>query len=335
MSDLIDSLPEEERKKLRKTSEPSWVEPMLATLTKSYFSDEGWMFERKLDGERCLAFRDGGRVRLLSRNRKEINVAYPELVETLEAARSSHFIADGEVVAFEGDVTSFARLQNRMHVSTAEEARNSGIAIYYYLFDLVYLDGYDTTKLALRHRKTLLKDAFRFHDPIHYLAHCNTEGEAYFKEACDKGWEGLIAKKADGPYVHGRSKDWLKFKCINQQEFVIAGYTEPHGSRVGFGALLVGYYRGKKLVFAGKVGTGYDDETLRRLTSQLASIERDSPAVSGDGLPRKEVHWVRPELVAEIGFAEWTVDGKLRQPRFQGLRRDKAPRDVVREEPGT
>jgi len=332
MNELLKNLPDEVREKLRETGQPDWMNPMLATLTDRRFSDEKWIFERKLDGERCLAFRKGDQMRLMSRNQKKLNVQYPELVEALEGQDLAHFIADGEVVAFEGDVTSFARLQDRMHVEDEEKARQSGVAVYYYIFDLLYLDGYNTTRVGLRHRKSLLKRALSFDDPLRFVVHRNEEGEAFFEEACERSWEGIIAKQANASYVHSRSKKWLKFKCVNRQELVIGGYTEPHGERVGFGALLLGYYEGDDLIYAGKVGTGFDDETLRSLSDRLASLEKDEPAFAEDDLPTDEVHWVEPKLVAQIGFEEWTDYGKLRQPRFQGLRQDKDPQDVVKEE---
>jgi len=330
----LQDLPPKAREKLKKRKHPGWMSPMLATLTKKRFSDPGWIYERKLDGERCLAFRKGKEVRLMSRNRKTISAQYPELVEALEKQKNDDFIADGEVVAFEGPVTSFSRLQARMHVEDEKEARESGIAVYTYLFDLLYVDGHDVTAVELRHRKSLLKKIFTYRDPLRFLPHRNEQGEAYYKEACRKGWEGIIAKDAAAGYVHDRSRKWLKFKCVHQQEFVIGGYTEPHGERIGFGALLIGYREGDQLVYAGKVGTGYDDETLEKLGKRLSSRERKTPPFARDEtLPSKEIHWVTPELVCEIGFTEWTDEGKLRHPRFLGLRRDKDPGKVVREEP--
>ena len=304
---------------------------MLATLTDDRFSDPDWIFERKLDGERVLVFRKGKRVRLLSRNKKLLNNTYPELVEAYKKQPNRSFIVDGEVVAFQDRITSFSRLQGRMKITDPEEARKSPIAIYHYLFDLLSLDGYDTTRVPLRHRKTLLRKAFTFHGPLRFTAHRVAKGEKFYKEACKAGLEGLIAKNVDSEYVHTRSRDWLKFKCVSEQEFVIGGYTDPQGARVGFGALLVGYYKGKQLKYAGMVGTGYDDQLLRDLQKKLCKIEKDDPPFSKDSLPKKNVHWVKPRLVGQVGFTEWTGDGKLRHPRFKGLRRDKKPRDVVRE----
>jgi DNA ligase D-like protein (predicted ligase) len=316
-------------------AQPRWAAPMLAVLTEERFSSEEWIFERKLDGERCLAFQDGGELRLLSRTRKRLNDTYPELVEALLGQACEDFVVDGEVVAFEGAQTSFARLQQRMQLHDPKRARRSGVRVFYYLFDLLHLDGRDATGLPLRERKALLRRALSFTDPLRYLPHRNAAGERFYQEACGKGWEGLIAKRADAPYRHERSRDWLKFKCVNEQEFVIGGYTDPAGKRVGFGALLVGYYdeRGR-LRYAGKVGTGYSEAVLRDLGRRLTRLEQDEPAFTADQLPRSSVHWVKPELVAQIGFTELTGDEKLRHPRFLGLRRDKDPREVVLERPG-
>jgi bifunctional non-homologous end joining protein LigD len=305
---------------------------MLATLTHDTFSDPGWIYERKLDGVRCLVFRQGRQVRLVSRNRKAMNDTYPELVEALSAQACSDFVADGEIVAFEGNRTSFSRLQGRLGLQDPEEARRSGIAVYLYLFDLLHLEGHDVTPLPLRDRKRLLKRALDFEGRLRFTPHRVEQGQAFLEEACEKGWEGVIAKRADAPYRHSRSRDWLKFKCVNRQELVIGGYTDPKGSRVGFGALLVGYYERGELRYAGKVGTGYDDETLEALGSRLERLERESAPF--ESTPReKGVHWVRPELVGEFGFTEWTEDGKLRHPRFVGLRNDKDPKEVRRERP--
>jgi bifunctional non-homologous end joining protein LigD len=307
---------------------------MLAVLTEERFSDPDWIFERKLDGVRCLAFRKGNGIALLSRNRASKNATYPELIEPLQQQPARDFIVDGEVVAFQGRRTSFSRLQQRMGATTLEAARRSGVPVYYYAFDLLHLNGFDTTGLALRDRKRLLETAFTFRDPIRLSQHWDTHGERFFARACRAGWEGLIAKRADSPYQHKRSADWLKFKCDNQQELVIGGFTFPRGSRVGFGALLVGYYDRGQLRYAGKVGTGYDADTLRRLSARLSRLKQSRPAFADhEQIGEREVTWVKPALVAQVAFTEWTRDGKLRHPRFLGLREDKSAREVVREEP--
>jgi bifunctional non-homologous end joining protein LigD len=313
---------------------PDWVEPELATLTQDRFSDPAWLFERKLDGERCLAFWDGQRVRLVTRNRKEVVTNYPELGEALGGQFRSGFIVDGEIVAFEGNRTSFELLQQRIHVIRPGPELRRRVPVYYYLFDVLYADGNDVRARPLRERKDILADVISFGDPLRFTEHRDTEGEEYYAEACRLGWEGLIAKLAGSPYQAGRSRDWLKFKCQAGQEFVIGGYTDPQRSRVGFGALLLGYYdSGRHLVYAGKVGTGFDNKTLRSLHDELAALERDQSAFDRGDLPRSGVHWAEPQLVAQVAFSEWTRDGQLRHPRFQGLRRDKAATEVVREVP--
>jgi len=334
MSDLLKTLPDDAREKLRKTPQPAWISPMLATLTHKYFSSPDWIFELKFDGERCLTFRRGAELRLMSRNAIVMNDQYPELVAALAKQPQTDFIVDGEIVAFAGKITSFARMQGRMHISNPPPSLIKEIPVFYYLFDLLYLDGYDVTRLPLRQRKDLLKRAIVFKDPLRYTEHRERDGLAYHREACRMGWEGIIAKRADSRYVARRSPDWLKFKCVNEQELVIGGYTDPQGSRIGFGALLVGYYEGGKLHYAGRVGTGYDEETLARLHDMMRKLETDErPFVERD-FPRRGIHWIKPKLVAQVGFAEWTPDGKLRHPRFLGLRDDKQPREVVRETPG-
>ncbi len=313
---------------------PDWVEPELATLTRERFSGPEWIFERKLDGERCLAFREGSEIRLLTRNKKPANAAYPELVEALADQQAGDFVVDGEVVSFDGAATSFARLQQRIHVGHPSAGLRARVPVHFYLFDVMYSGGADVRPRPLRERKELLRGQFSYRDPLRFTAHRNTDGEKYLKQACRDGWEGLIAKRADAPYRAGRSRDWLKFKCQAGQEFVIGGYTDPQGSRTGFGALLLGYYDPEgRLTYAGKVGTGFNHEVLHDLHDELDRLRRDRPAFERGKLPRPGVHWVEPRLVAQIGFSEWTTDGMLRQPRFQGLRRDKSPAEVVRETP--
>jgi len=295
---------------------------MLATLTDNRFSDPGWIFERKLDGERALAFCDGDCIRLLTRNGKMLNDAYPELVDAIAGQRYADFVAGGEIVAFDGNISSFSRLQQRMQITDAEKARASTVPVYYYLFDLPYLEGHDLSALPLRERKKLLKQVFDFSDAVRFTPHRNSDGEALLKEDCDRGWEGLIAKRADALYRHSRSTDWLKLKCGHGQEFVIGGFTEPHGSRIGFGALR----------YPGKVGTGFDDDFLRGFRDRLNGLVRDTSSFA-DEVQEETATFVIPDLVAEIGFTEWTDAGKWRHPRFLGLRDDKAPRNVVRERP--
>jgi bifunctional non-homologous end joining protein LigD len=314
--------------------QPAWLDPELATLTRDRFSDPAWIFERKLDGERCLAFKSGGTTRLMTRNQKEDTGTYPELAQALAAQQADDFIIDGEIVAFDGSQTSFARLQQRLGVRHPGPDLLAAVPVLYYIFDVLWADGRDVRPLPLRERKAILRDLLTFAGPLLFTEHQDTDGEAYFRQACASGWEGLIAKRADAPYRAGRSRDWLKFKCESGQEFVIGGFTDPRGSRTGFGALLLGYYDpGHRLVYAGKVGTGFNQRTLDSLHAVLAGLEQDRPPFDHGKLPRSGVHWVQPRLVAEVGFSEWTTDGELRHPRFQGLRDDKDPAEVVREIP--
>lgn len=323
-------LDDAERAMLRRSEGIGFRQPMLATLTELRFSDPNWLFERKLDGVRAVAARDGGPSVLWSRNRNQITDTYPELSEALDARGPRRFVADGEIVAFEGSQTSFARLQQRIHIADRGRARRTGVAVYLYLFDLLVLDDVDLTRLPLRARKRLLRRVVDIGGPIRYSVHRNTDGEACYEQACRRGWEGVIAKRADARYKHGRSRDWLKFPCVRRQEFVIGGFTDPAGSRAGFGALLVGYYADGALRYAGKVGTGYDTRTLTELRRRLDGLERASSPFS-DRVRERGAHWVEPELVAQVAFTQWTGDGMLRHPRYQGLRTDKAPADVVRE----
>jgi DNA ligase D-like protein (predicted ligase) len=304
---------------------------MLAVLTDERFSRQGWLFEPKWDGERCLALRRGGSVRLYSRNRILLNDKYPEITMALARQETASFISDGEIVTFKDGITSFAKLQERMQVARPSADLLRRIPVWLYLFDLLYLDHYDTRQVPLRYRKALLRKAFAFQGALRFTDHRDTEGEDYYRKACRSGWEGVIAKNGDSPYVSRRSRDWLKFKCIREQEFVIGGYTDPHGNRTNFGALLLGYYRDGRLIYAGKVGTGFDRATLQRLGKTLAALRMPASPFDSQGLPRGVVHWVKPKLVAQVVFNEWTREGKLRHPRFLGLRDDKKPDEVVRE----
>ena len=329
MADIFNNLPDEARDKLREKEQPDWTAPMLATLTDERFSKEDWIYERKLDGERCLAFKNGKTISLMSRNKKKKNHQYPEIEEALKD-QENDFIIDGEIVAFDGDVTSFSKLQPRMHSSDPD----LDVEVFYYVFDIIYLNGHDLSKIGLKHRKALLKEAVSFdHKNLRYTTHRNKEGKKFLKEACSKGWEGLIAKDDNSKYRHDRSKKWLKFKCENQQELVICGYTPPGGSRSHFGALIVGYYDEGKLKHAGKVGTGYDEETLKSLHDKMKPLEQENPPFDDEDPDYKEATWLKPKLVGEFRFTEWTGDNKLRHPSFLGLRDDKKAKDVKKEEP--
>jgi DNA ligase D-like protein (predicted ligase) len=314
---------------------PAWVVPQLATLTEDRFSDPAWIYERKLDGERCLAFRDGpGKTRLLTRNSRDISGTFPEVAKALDVQCADSCVVDGEIVSFDGEQTSFARLQQRLGVAHPSDALIKQFPVFYYVFDVLYAGDRDVRPLPELERKRLLGEVLKTHDPVRYTEHRSGDGMAFWREACDAGWEGLIAKNADAPYRGGRTRNWLKFKCITGQEFVIGGFTDPKGSRQGFGALLLGYYDPDgQLSYAGKVGTGFGARTLNALRERLGKLERATPAFDKGKPPRTAVHWAEPRPVGQISFAEWTSDGLLRQPRFQGLRDDKPAREVVRERP--
>jgi DNA ligase D-like protein (predicted ligase) len=238
---------------------PPWVQPQLATLTNDRFSDPGWLFERKLDGERLLAFSDEGRVRLLTRNDRDVTTTFPEVTDALRAQRAEGFVIDGEVVALRDDQTSFSLLQQRLGVAHPEPGLIADYPVFYYIFDVLFVGDRDIRARPQRERKETLYQLLNFTGPLRYTEQRAGDGEAFYRQACRDGWEGLIAKRAAAPYSGGRTRDWLKFKCITAQEFVIGGYTDPRGSRLGLGALLVGYYDADgRLAYAGKVGTGFN-----------------------------------------------------------------------------
>ncbi len=319
----LPGLTTEERELAVPAPAPRHAELMKAVLERQTFSDPDWIFERKLDGIRCLAVREHDEVRMLSRNDLDLGGRYPQVRDAIASQSHRRFAIDGEIVAFEGSQTSFAKLTQRGHES---------VPVFFYVFDLLWMDGHDVRALGLRARKRLLRAAVQFTDPLRFTPHRNGEGEAMFTEACRKGWEGVVAKRADSPYRATRSRDWLKLKCEAGQELVIGGFTAPHGSRTHFGALLVGYYRNGELQYAGKVGTGFDQETLASLGATMRGLARDSaPFADPASIKECGVTWVTPKLVAQLGFTEWTRAGRLRHPRFLGLRDDKAASEVVRE----
>ena len=306
---------------------------MLATLTDRRDFDDDWLLERKFDGERCVARKVGSDVRLESRTGKDLTPTYPEVRAALAAQHPRDLLIDGEVVAYDGDQTSFTRLQQRLGARRPSPEQVAKYPVVYCVFDLLELDGEDLTERPLVERRDRLTRTIRSSAALQLTEAWHDDSQRRFAAACRSGWEGLIAKRADAPYVAGRSKNWLKLKCVWEQEFVIGGYTDPGGSRTDFGALLVGYHEEGSLHYAGKVGAGYSKATLHDLGIRLRKLETTEPAfVDARPVPRG-AHWTRPELVAQIGFAEWTSDARLRQPRFLGLRDDKSPAEVVREQP--
>jgi bifunctional non-homologous end joining protein LigD len=278
---------------------PEWVEPMAATLTQERFTGPEWIFERKVDGIRLLAFRKGGDVRLLSRN--QLPQAAPPVANRIAALPVKEVILDGELT-WSGST--------------------------YHVFDVLWLDGRDLRALPLEARREVLA-TLPLRAPLKRVAPVG--GPEPWEHACREGWEGVIAKRRDSPYESRRSRHWLKMKCEAVQDLAVGGFTDPMGSRVGLGALLVGYFDGGDFVFAGKVGTGFDTRLLLALRERLGALEVPSPPFTrGTGLPRIGAHWVKPELVVEVAFIEWTVHGKLRHARLLRLREDTAARDVRR-----
>jgi bifunctional non-homologous end joining protein LigD len=284
---------------------PEWLEPMAATLTQERFTGPEWIFERKFDGIRLLAFKQGREVRLLSRNR--LPQDYPSITEAIVDLAVEDVILDGEVTGVWG--------------------RPGKVA--YHVFDILWLDGCDVRSRPLEARHALLGD-LPLRAPVQRVLSVN--GPTPWELAANEGWEGVVAKRRGTPYEHRRSPHWLKMKCEATQELVVGGFTDPQGRRVGLGALLVGYFERDDFVFAGKVGTGFDTKLLKDLRATLDRLEIPTPPFTrAVGLPRVRGHWVRPEIVVQVAFIEWTVHGKLRHPRLLGLRPDKPAREVVKE----
>jgi bifunctional non-homologous end joining protein LigD len=278
---------------------------MAATLTHERFAGPEWIFERKFDGIRLLAFRHALDVRLLSRNR--LPQDYPSVVRAILDLPVRDVILDGEV--------------------TGAWGRPGQVA--YHVFDVLWLDGRDVRALPLEARRALLRD-LPLREPLQRVT--SVDAREPWTLAAQEGWEGVVAKRRDSAYEHRRSRHWLKMKCEATQELVVGGFTDPQGRRRGLGALLLGYFEGDNFVFAGKIGTGFDTKLLLDLRARLDALEvAEPPFTRGVGLPRVRGHWVRPEIVVQVAFLEWTVHGKLRHPRLVGVRHDKSARDVVRE----
>jgi ATP-dependent DNA ligase len=287
---------------------PEWIAPMAATLTDKRFKDPAWTFERKLDGIRVLAYKNGAKVELWSRNRLSLTANYPAAADAIAKLPVESVILDGEAA------WAWGRL---------------GRADYH-VFDILFLDGRDLRELPLTERRKQLR-GLKLKLPLAMVP--ELDGDAPWEHACAEGWEGVIAKRRDSLYESRRSPHWLKMKCEATQELVIGGFTDPQGARVGLGALLVGYYDKHDFVFAGKVGTGLDSKLLNELRTRLDKLSLVKPPFTkSTGLPKLRVHWVKPEIVVQVAFTEWTPGGKLRHPRLLGLRPDKAARDVVRED---
>jgi ATP-dependent DNA ligase len=269
------------------TSFPEWLVPMAATLTQERFTGPEWIFERKFDGIRLLAYKKGNDVQLFSRNHLPQHL--PAVAEAIERLPHEELILDGEITW-------------------------RGGASEYHVFDIMWIDGRNVTTLPLEERLDILA-ALPLEPPLHRVN--VVDDPSPWERAQREGWEGVIAKRRGSIYEHRRSKQWLKMKCELEQNFVVGGFTDPQGKRVGLGALLVGYHKERDFVFAGKIGTGFDTQMLLDLRAQLDKLEIEKPPFTkGVGLPRVRAHWVQPEIVVQVGFIEWTVHGKLRHPRL-------------------
>ncbi|HZI41464.1 MAG TPA: DNA ligase D [Gemmatimonadaceae bacterium] len=322
------------------------VKPMLAESQDRAFTRDGWLFELKLDGYRLIAGKHHGEARLLTRNGNDYTDVFPEVARAIKALPIDNVILDGEVVVLdEQGIPRFSRLQQRGRLTSPLDVRRAAVELpaTFYAFDLLALDGFDLRPLPLVRRKELLKEAVPSLGPVRALDHIEREGEAFLEQVARLGLEGIIAKDATAPYRGGRTEKWIKIKREPTSDFVVVGYTQPKGSRSHLGALQLADYVGGTLVYAGRVGTGFDEKMLTTLDAELAAIVRDTPPctgpiVNGTTMPTvpdaKTTTWVEPLQVVEVQFREWTPDGLLRHSKFLRLRPDKPPRDCVREENG-
>jgi len=315
----------------RKAKLPGFVSPQLATLVKEPPSGDEWLHELKFDGYRMLCRIDRGRVTVWSRNGKNWTEKFQNVVEAVKSLKATSAMLDGEIVIVDAQGrSSFQKLQRAMGKATT-----TGFA--YEVFDLIYLDGFSLTQTPLKDRKELLKNLVgtNSHGVIRYSEHISGSGDEFFKHACEYEIEGIVSKLADSHYESTRNRNWLKVKCAKQQEFVIAGYTPSSKGLPGFGSLVLGVYEKGKLVYAGRVGTGFTLKQRGDLKKQLDKLSSETSPLAV--VPRdpglRETHWIKPKMIAEVAFTEWTSDGSIRHPSFQGLREDKNPKEVVREEP--
>jgi DNA ligase D-like protein (predicted ligase) len=317
---------------------PDWIEPQLCKLAVRAPSGDGWVHEIKFDGYRMAARIDRGYVQLLTRSGLDWTEKYPETAKVLAKLPVTSAYIDGELCGVGPDgVTSFALMQTASDTGAG--------ALVYFAFDLLALDGAQIARLPLLGRKAMLAKLLKKPPPgIAYSEHSDNPGEAVREAACKLGLEGVVSKRADQPYAPGNRGIWVKSKCLNRAEFVIVGWTEPEGSRNSFGALLLGHYgKDRRLLYAGRVGTGFSEKTLRMMHGKMAPLMIDKMPLAvapprksrfGGTLSLSKVHWVQPKLVAEVTYSTWTDDGLLRHAVFVGLREDKPAKDVRREVPG-
>jgi bifunctional non-homologous end joining protein LigD len=314
----------------RKAAMPEFVSPQLATLVKEPPAGDEWLHELKFDGYRMLCHLSRGKVRFWSRNGKDWTEKFPNLSRALKTFPANTAILDGEVVIVDKQGrSSFQRLQQSMKGAPA--------AFIFEIFDVIYLDGYNLMKTPLKDRKAVLEELLaseKAKGPLRYSDHVEGNGRQFFRQACEHGIEGIVSKLADSPYESTRNRNWLKTKCIKRQEFVIAGYTPSKKDFPGFGSLVLGVYDKGQLIYAGRVGTGFSIKQRLELQKKLDRISQTTMPfkVKPKDPGLRDAHWAKPQLVGEVEFTEWTDEGSIRHPSFQGLREDKKPTEVVREE---
>ena len=314
----------------RKARMPDIIHPMLATLVDKPFSDPEWIYETKWDGFRSVCFISKGKARFVSRNQIEMTPQYPELADVPKQIDARDAILDGEIVALdEHGVPRFQLLQNKLRIRSGNYAAARNVQIVYFAFDLLYLDGHDLMSCSVIERKSKLEEILRPASFIKYSDHVEGEGEAFFREIAKFRLEGMIAKRADSKYVQKRTSNWLKIKTVQRSEVVIGGYTEPRGARSHFGSLVVGLYRDRRLHYVAHIGGGFNERTLMQTYKLLQPLKTDQSPFAIKPKTNEPVQWVKPKLVAEVKFSEWTADERMRQPVFIGLREDKKPQDCA------
>jgi bifunctional non-homologous end joining protein LigD len=339
---VVKTLPSAETASPLKRSMPTAIHPMLATSIDEPFDGPEWLFEIKWDGYRAVAFIENGKARLVSRNQNELTARYPELKDLANFVKAKNAILDGEVVALDDEGrASFSLMQQRtgFRPGGRRAATNADVPVLYYAFDLLYLDGYDWRRVPLEERKKKLASILLTGDSLRYSDHYQQQGKALFEMARQKGLEGILAKKRDSIYQERRSTEWLKIKITHRLECVIGGYTDPEGTRAHFGSIVLGLYdKHGRLIHIGQAGSGFDQKSLDDVWKLLKKRETRKNPFYGEVEALRKVTWVKPELVAEIEYAEWTEGAtsgsgpKLRAPVFLGLRDDKDPKECVLEE---
>ncbi len=316
----------------RKAVMPNFVSPQLATLVEVPPNGDQWLHELKFDGYRMICHLSRGKTRFWSRNQKDWTEKFPNVAKAMKSFPATTAIVDGEIVIVDkAGRSSFQMLQQSM-------GKSGAAGFVFQIFDLIYLDGYSLMRAPLTQRKQLLEELLSAVDPkgpLRFSEHIEGNGAKFFKQACEYGIEGVVSKVAESPYESTRNRNWQKSKCIKRQEFVIAGYTPSKRDFPGFGSLVLGVYEKGKLIYAGRVGTGFSIKQRLELQKKLDDIAQSKlPFVAIPKDPGlRQAHWARPQLVAEVEFTEWTADGIIRHPSFKGLRRDKKAASVVREEP--